>query len=297
MSKFLRTLPVHFRRTFYNIRRNFASTLSSAFAVMITSTLISVFLICAFNVDRFAQRIEDSIRVSVYLHDDANKDKVYDELNAIKDVADITYSSKDEQFDAFIKNEQGGKRYQMFEDDNPLMAVYYLDLMDVGKFESVKNAASKIDGVESARYGGDATNNIIYMFDNVRFGGAILVGILSLLAVFLISNTIKININNRKEEIGIMRNVGASNWFIKIPFLLEGMMIGIIGTILPILITIFGYGILYTNVKGQFFTSLLKMYAPFPFVYQISLVLLLVGIIVGLFGSLHAVNKYLKWKR
>lgn len=297
MSKFLRTLPVHFRRAFYNIKRNFASTLSSAFAVMITSTLISVFLICAFNVDLFAERIEDTIRIAVRIEDGADKDKIKSELEDLKDVYEVNYSSKEEQLEDFIDSDQGGEKYRMFEDDNPMYATYFVDISDPNQFESVATAAGKLEGVKDTSYGGTASRDIVNIFNNVRIGGAALVGALSLLAIFLISNTIKININNRKDEIGIMRNVGASNWFIKIPFLIEGMLIGVIGSIIPILATIFGYGFLYSYAGGQFFTSILKLYAPAPFVYQISLVLLGVGIVVGLLGSLLSVNKYLKWKR
>ena len=297
MNKFLRTLPIHFRRAFYNIKRNFASTLSSVFAVVITSTLISVFLISAFNVNRFSGLIENSIRISVRIEDNADQEKIKKEIIAMSTVYDVTFSSKKEEFDKFIKNDQGGEEYLIFEDDNPLYATYYVDLKDATKLEEVKVATAKIDGVVDSSYGGVASNNIIDVFNKVRVGGSILVAALSFLAIFLISNTIKINIHNRKDEIGIMRNVGANDWFIKIPFLIEGVAIGIMGSFLPILTTIFGYGFLYSYSNGHFFTTLLKMYAPMPFVYQISLVLLGVGVFVGLIGSLLSVNKYLKWKR
>ena len=111
----------------------------------------------------------------------------------------------------------------------------------------------------------------------------------------MIANTIKLAIYARKREIEIMRLVGASNISIKIPFVIEGLFLGFIGSIIPIIITIYGYTSLYNFFDGKFFNSALaKLIAPSPFVYLSSLLLMIIGILVGMFGSWQAVRKYLK---
>lgn len=301
MSKFLHSLPLHVKSAFRSIKRNIASTISSSFAVTVTLLLVAIFIMSAFSMSRFTRNIEAQIRINVRI--DATLQK-QDDIDALKvqlekttHVNKVTYSSKDEQFDILINSDQGGKRYEQMRDENPLLAVFYMDVSNGKYLDQVVSDVQRIEGVYDASFGGASAKSMVQAFDMIRIGGGIFIGVLSLLAVFLISNTIKLNIQSRREEIAIMRNVGASNGFIKTPFLLEGMLIGWLGSIIPVLVTIFGYGFLYTFMQGQFYTSIFKMYPPMPFVYLISLFIMAVGIIVGFIGSILSVNKYLKWKR
>ena len=116
---------------------------------------------------------------------------------------------------------------------------------------------------------------------------------LILVTAFLISNTIKITISSRQTEIGIMRLIGASNINIKIPFIIEGLLLGALGSIIPIILTVVGYRTVYENFGGQLFSPFIKLIPPVPFVYTISLLLLVIGVIVGMIGSWRAVRKYL----
>ena len=112
---------------------------------------------------------------------------------------------------------------------------------------------------------------------------------------FLITNTIKLAIYARKREIEIMRLVGASNISIKVPFVIEGLFLGFLGSVIPVIITIYGYISLYDFFDGKLFGSaLVKLIEPTPFVYLASLLLVVIGILVGMFGSWQAVKKYLK---
>ena len=117
---------------------------------------------------------------------------------------------------------------------------------------------------------------------------------LVIVTAFLITNTIKITIFSRKREIEIMRLVGSSNINIKVPFILEGLFLGLMGSIVPIILTVFGYNKLYEKFDGQLFSPFIKLIVPEPFVYNISLILVGIGILVGMFGSYTAVKKHLK---
>ena len=117
---------------------------------------------------------------------------------------------------------------------------------------------------------------------------------LILVTVFLIINTIKLTISARRREIGIMRLVGASNFTIKTPFIIEGMILGLLGSIVPIIITTYGYLAFYKHFDGHLYSKLIELIKPEPFIYNISLMVLGIGIVVGMVGSASAVKKYLK---
>ena len=117
---------------------------------------------------------------------------------------------------------------------------------------------------------------------------------LILVTAFLIANTIKITIMSRKREIEIMRLVGASNFSIKTPFIVEGMILGLFGSIVPIIISTYGYLAFYNHFDGYLFSELIQLIKPEPFIYQVSLSVIVIGIIVGMIGSASAVRKYLK---
>ena len=162
--------------------------------------------------------------------------------------------------------------------------------------EDVHNAIKNIDKVDIVKYGESMVNELIKVFDYVKNGTIILVVGLILVTVFLINNTIKITIFSRKKEIDIMRLVGTSNTVIKLPFLIEGFLIGMIGSIIPILVTIFGYSFAYNalDVAGlSNIMSVIKLVNPNDVVYMTSLLIFIIGSVVGMFGSVRAVRKYL----
>jgi len=111
---------------------------------------------------------------------------------------------------------------------------------------------------------------------------------------FLITNTIKLAIYARRNEIEIMRLVGASNTAIKLPFVVEGFIIGVLGSLIPIILTIYGYVIAYNKLGGHIITDLIKLIEPYNFVFYISGIIAILGAIIGMLGSLNAVRKYLK---
>jgi len=125
----------------------------------------------------------------------------------------------------------------------------------------------------------------------------IFIVLLALLALFLISNSIKMTIYARNREISIMRNVGATNGYIKVPFMLEGMIIGFIGSLIPCLITYFGYRYLFDVMGGQIFSNMFSLQPVMPFTLEICAILIVAGMLVGLFGSFFSTTKYLHWKR
>ena len=204
-----------------------------------------------------------------------------------------------QELDALI--EVYGEEGEIFEtyrgESNPLKRAFIVEVTDGLRIDEITNNIAKIPGIESALYGGGSVISMMSAFEKVKEGGIIAVLVLSALAIFLISNTIKLTINARQDEIHIMRLVGASNRYIRTPFLIEGVFIGLLGAIIPILIVYFGYEYIYEITGGYFFTQLFTLISPRPFIIDICIVLAGIAAIVGLIGSYISVSKYLWWRR
>ena len=179
-------------------------------------------------------------------------------------------------------------------DENPLQDTFVVKVTDVKHLSDTAEKFKTYDKVVNVKYGESLVNKLLRMFNIVRNGCVIAVIALILVTAFLVGNTIKITIFSRRQEIQIMRLVGTSNTVIKLPFLIEGFVLGVIGAIIPILLTIYGYSFLYDYSGGNLFTELVVLVKPSEIVYSSSLVLLIVGGIVGMFGSVRAVRKFLK---
>ena len=179
-------------------------------------------------------------------------------------------------------------------EQSPIQDTYQIKVNDINFINKTAEELKEIENIDIVKYGEGMVEQLVSVFDAIRKCTGIVVIALVFVTAFLIANTIKITIMSRKREIEIMRLVGASNINIKIPFIFEGLLLGMLGSIIPIIITIYGYTALYNHFDGQLFTSFIQLIEPTPFVYLTSLALLLIGMIVGMFGSSRAVRKYLK---
>ena len=180
------------------------------------------------------------------------------------------------------------------DDDNPLKDTYKVKVIEVDDIGKTAKQIEKLDGVNSVQYGEGLVEQLVGAFDAIKKITFVAAISLVVVTVFLIINTIKLTIFSRKREISIMRLVGASNHRIKLPFVIEGIILGIIGSIIPILITIYGYTTLYTKLNGYVFSKVIKLVAPMPFSLYVSLIILLIGMFVGMIGSARAVRRYIK---
>lgn len=303
MIKFFRSIPNHVKTAFQSLIRHGAMTFSSVSAVMITLTLLMVFILIAGNISNFTVSIEKSLMIHSTIDGSLNEEGIEELQRRVENldhVVKVTFSSKDEELENYMSSmdEASKKLYETYEGNgNPLLNAFQIEVDAGENMEVVYQKLQNIEGIQDSDYGGDTANLIVKTMDGLRIGGGIFVAALGVLAVFLISNTIKSAIYSRKSEISIMRNVGATNGYIKFPFMIEGMFIGILGAILPILITCFGYRYLYETMNGIFLIPMFQLQTVEPFIWYVSLILLGTGMIVGVMGSFFAVNKYLKWKR
>ncbi len=287
---------------FSGVGRHLAMSISSAIAVTITLIIISLFVIFSLNVQNFTKNIESSMEISVMVAYDSEdkEDTIKQQIEAIDGVKTVTFSDKEQEFQYYIdsfEDEATKEAFEPFRDDNPMHDAFYVEAESGDQITDIAKAIQNIDGVSEVNYGGQSTVSMVDTMSAIRKIGGFLVAGLTILAIFLIQNTIKLTISARKDEITIMRNVGATNSFIRSPFVIEGIIIGILGAIIPVGLTIWGYTFLYKQTGGFIVSNMFKLVKPNPFIYYVGGILLGLGIVVGLIGSILSVNRYLRWKR
>lgn len=299
MSSFFRPL----KEGFHGVFRHSAMSFSAAVTVTIALSIVSIFLMFTFNMQQFTQGLEQSVQIAVmvdYNYESAEQeDAISMAISQIPGVTNITYHTKEEEFQYLLDlfDENTRKLYETMDADNPMHDAFYVEIADGSQLSIIANQISQIEGVKSVNFGGSSATTLVSVLRTIRSGGAILAAALSLLAIALISNTIKLTISARADEIAIMRNVGAKNSFIRSPFLVEGVIIGAMGSIVPMLATYFGYRYLYQFTGGYVISKMFSLLNPVPFVRQINVALLLIGMAVGFLGSFFSVTRYLRWKR
>ena len=300
----------HLLESLKSLKRNGWMTVAAVSSVMITLGLVAIFVSVILNTAKLATDIENNVRVMVYMRPDTadneetitkegqtvkNEDyhKVYDALNKMSNVKSVTFSSKQEQLKKLT--EVMGKDWKLFEGDaNPLYDAYIVETTDPKYVSDVKEDAQKIEGVSDVQDGGANTKKIFALADFIQTWGFVLAGMLIFIAVFLISNTIRITIISRSREIQIMRLVGAKNSYIRGPFLLEGAWIGLIGAMMPGALVYFIYNIVYQSVNKGLVSQNLSMISPHLFVPLMIGSLFVLGIIIGSIGSVFSMRRFLK---
>lgn len=296
--KIFRIFGKSVREAFKSVFRNFSLSVASISCTTITLIIVAIALVATYNVNSITKKIEDVLTIVVFVDKNATddeikqlSDKIYDTENI--DKKNTVYNSKEKLKEDLSQDEKLKVLLDTVE-ENPLQATFVIKVTDVNHITDTAEKIRGYENVANVKYGESLVNKLLRMFSIVRNGCVIAVVALIIVTAFLIGNTIKITIFSRKTEIGIMRLVGTSNTVIKLPFLIEGFVLGIIGSIIPILLTIYGYSFLYDYSGGNLFTELVVLVKPSEIVYSASVVLLIVGGVVGMFGSVRAVRKFLK---
>lgn len=297
--KFFRNINRYFRDARKSVMRNFSLSLASISCITITLIVVAFSAILSYNVENFAESIRKDVTVVIFLNSDtteAKRNEIEKEIRATKNVEELTFVSKEKTAESLKDNDTFKGIIETWTNEtNPLLDSFMLKVKNIDDIKTTVNVIKNINGVKTVNYGEDMIDQLITVFKVVEKASIFIVVALVVVTAFLIGNTIKLAIFSRKREIEIMRLVGASNVSIKVPFVIEGLFIGMLGSIIPIILSVYGYTSLYNFFKGKLFgSSLAKLVPPTPFMYYISLVLLAIGIVVGMIGSYRAVRKYLK---
>ena len=291
-----RTMMRHIRDASKSLVRNGWMTLAAISAVTMTLLLVGSFVAILFNVNKLATDIENDVSVRVFIDlgaQDSDREKLRSELEKIPNIETITYSTRDEELDKLIGSY--GEEFNLFGgDDNPLHDVFILSTAMPDQTGAVAEAAEKLTFVAKVEYGGTTAEKLFDTISTMRTIGVIIIVGLLLIAIFLISNTIRITIFSRSTEIEIMRLVGAKNSYIRWPFLIEGSFIGLIGSLIPTTILVFLYRFLYQLGTDYLIGSNFALLTPEPFIYYTGLALIAIGVFIGSFGSVISMSRFLK---
>lgn len=298
--KSFRIISRNIRDAFKSVFRNFSLSLASISCITITLIVVAIAIVLSYNVNNFTSEVEKDVTIVAFLDVDVTEERIKeieDEINILNNIESYVFQDKmaisKEMMDSSSDYKTVLGKYETRE-DNPLSDAYRIKVTSIDQIDEVAEQVKKIANVKSVKYGEGLVEQLVSVFDAIKNVSIIIVAALIIVTAFLISNTIKITIFSRRREIDIMRLVGASNLNIKIPFILEGLFLGIIGAIIPICVTCFGYIKLYERFNGQVISPFVKLIIPEPFIINVSLVLLAISIVVGMFGSYRAVRKHLK---
>ena len=295
--KAFRIIGRSIRDAFKSVFRNFSLSMASILCATITLLVVSISLVIAGNINRTTKNLEKELTIIVYLEKSSTESDIEflkSTISKMEDVENVEYKSKDEwKLEMSKYNSSFGTVFAEY-DDNPLLDSFTVKVRDVQMLSTTTENIKKLDKVESASYGESAIDTIVSVFDVVEKATIVIMIALVFVTAFLITNTIKLTIYSRRSEIEIMRLVGASNIAIKMPFVFEGFVIGILGSLIPIIITVYGYIIAYEKLDGHILTDIIRLIEPTPFVFYTALIVVSLGALIGMFGSLNAVRKYLK---
>ncbi|MDR0300141.1 MAG: permease-like cell division protein FtsX [Streptococcaceae bacterium] len=296
-----------------NLKRNGWMTVAAVSSVMITLTLVGVFLSVIVNTTKLAGNLENNVRIVAYMKldthdqsktitdpndstktiDNPNYQKVYKEIKAIPNVVGLKFSSKEDQLANLTKSL--GQVWNLYKGDaNPLYDAYIVRANDAKNVEQVTTDIKKLTDISDANNGGVNTKQIFALSNAVQTYGLIFAALLIFVAMFLISNTIRITIISRSREIQIMRLVGAKNSYIRWPFFLEGAWVGLIGSIIPVVLMFVLYRVVYAGIQPSLSAQELYMYGPDVFLTWMSVGLAALGVVIGSLGATISMGRYLK---
>ncbi|MCX7904835.1 MAG: permease-like cell division protein FtsX [Caloramator sp.] len=291
----IKRIKYYFLESIKNLARNRVMVVASIGTVAASLFVLGIFLILALNVNNAAESIGKTLEIKVYLKDEVTTLKriaIERDIKNIKGVTEVIYISKEQALEDLKKKLGENKAIaEGFEMDNPLPQSFVIKVEKPEFISKVSYEISKLDGIEKIYDGKGIVEKLIKFTNIVRVASYFLMGILAIISAFLISNTIKLAVYSRRREISIMKYLGATDWFIKWPFVIEGVLLGLLGSILSIMVLFFSYQYLTNNVSlNLLLFNFVSAQSLLSFILQ---KFLLMGALIGGFGSYLAVKRYL----
>ena len=285
-----------------NIKRNWMFSLASIITMAACIFLVGVFYSLVTNVDNIAHKVEQEVPITVFFDEgttDEQMQEVGNLIQARQEVERVEFESGDQAWQNFKdKYFQGSDAADGFKDDNPLVnsSNYQVYLNQIERQTELVNYIQGLDHVREVNQSEQAANTLGSFNKLVSYASIIIIAILLLISVFLISNTVSVGISVRKEEIGIMKYIGATDAFVRAPFVLEGMVLGVIGAAIPLVALYFLYNtaVEFILTKFNVLTGVVD-FIPVWQIYQMLLPIgLLLGIGIGFIGSIWTTRKHLR---
>ncbi len=284
---------------FVNIRRNRMMSIASIGSVAAALMILGMVFLLIINMNHMVEDVKQQFdSIQLYLRDDVENGQILaikSRLEGVEGIRQLEFESKETALEKM--REKWGDQAFLLEglESNPLPNSIIIYVKDIAYSDSIVEEISGIGGIEEVKYYNDIVQKLLSIANFIRLLGLVVIAILVFLSIFIIGNTIKLTVAARKREINIMKYVGATNWFIRWPFFIEGMVLGLLGAILSLAIVYFGYSYIYNAVSNQIYMLLTTYIVPMNAIIKDMMVIFAVlGMGIGALGSILSMRKYLK---
>ena len=284
------------KETYKSIRRNGFMSFASISTVAVSLLVLGMFLMIFLNTNNLAQYLESQVQVSVYMQDSATEKElasVKEKLAKMPGVVKVTQVSKTQALERFKK--RLGDQEQLLHSlgkENPFPNSFEIQVDNPERIKVLTPQIGQLPKVETAKFGQEVVEHLFQLTKILRFGGILLVVFLAMATLFIISNTIRLTVFARRKEVIIMKYVGATDWFIRWPFLLEGMTLGFFGAVLASLLINSIYSGLLERIHATL--AFLPLLPTSPLLIYVDLFLLIAGTGIGALGSYISLRKFLQ---
>jgi cell division transport system permease protein len=295
----IRTGTYLIKEGFVNIRRNRMMSIASVGSVAAALIILGMVFLLIINMNHMVEDVKQQFdSIQLYLNDDVENSQILaikSRLEGIEGIRGLEFESKEVAL-SNIQEKWGDQAYLLEGlESNPLPNSIIIYVKDIAYSDSIVAEASGISGIEEVKYYNDIVQKLISIANFIRLLGLGIIAILVFLSIFIIGNTIKLTVAARKREINIMKYVGATNWFIRWPFFIEGMMLGLLGAIISLGLIYFGYSYIYNAISQQMYMLFTTYIVPVDEIIKDMMVIFAVlGMGIGALGSILSMRKYLK---
>lgn len=293
----IRELKYYSKEATKNVFSNGWMSLASIFTVVASLLIFGIFLILTINLNYIASQFESDYEIILVVDENYTPEQteaLRSKIEAIEYVETVTFDSKDARLQD-LKTDMGDNAslFDGYEDNNPLRDWYKITLSDLNQTDNVVSQLENLEGIAKVRLNRDTIDRLLSATSLIAKNSIWIMIALGIISIFIISNTIKLAVFSRAKEINIMKFVGATDWFIRWPFIIEGMIIGLLGSTFSLLIISFGYNGLASSLAslGISFVTFKPLSDMIPYLIPMFIVM---GILLGGIGSMISVRKHLK---
>ena len=294
----MKTFAYTIKQAFIQFGRNRSMSVISIFAITCMLLILSLFFILFINVNSAAETIKgDYDSIEVFLLDETTQDDanvMIEDLKQQEGVADAYYKTREEAMAEF-KARWGENGYLLDSlEDNPLPNSIVIKIGDLEKADAIAAHAEQYEGIEDVKYYKSTVDKLLKATNFIKISAMVIMLFLIIVSIIVVSNTIKLTVFNRADEISIMKYVGATNWFIRGPFLIEGILIGVISAAISLGITYLVYNQIVDIIGDQVYKMLSMPMVPVGFlIYNFAWIFLALGVSIGSCGSIISMRKFL----
>ncbi len=292
----MRTSEYMVRETLISLKRHNWMSIASISTVAVSLFVLGIFMILVLNMNRMASFLESQVQISVYLKDDLSKEDIRgigDDIRGLQGIDTVEYISRADA-EKRLRERLGEQAYLLdaLGDQNPLPDSYEVTVRDPSMVETTAQAIAEFKGVEQTKYGQDVVEHLFDITRLIRIFGLVLMLLLAGATLFIISNTIRLTVFARRKEVAIMKYVGATDWFIRWPFMLEGVVMGFAGGVIAAI----ALKLVYAAAAAKIYDTLafFPLIPEQPFMTIIGMLIVISGMAIGALGSSISLKRFLK---